>query len=196
MLKCWQHSPDDRPTFSALVEQISKVMEPLADYLDVTTFVSLKQNTTTTTEDTTATTEDGLGVISNPLILDVDAEHAFDTGSLLDETGSEEKATVFKQDITVTTEETLGVISNPHILDVDKEYAFDTERDEADSEEKATLLKLAQTTTTEEEMGVISILDTNEVPSLVIGSLPDETDNETTAVVVNDCGTIEIGNEG
>ena len=194
MLKCWQHSPDDRPTFSALVEQISQVMEPLADYLDVTTFVSLKQNTTTTTEDTTATTEDGLGVISNPLILDVDAEHAFDTGSLLDETGSEEKATVFKQDLTVTTEET-GVISNPHILGVDKEYVFDTEIDEADSEEKATLLKSAQTTTTE-EMGVISILDTNEVPSLVTGSLPDEMDNETTAVVVNDCGTIEIGNEG
>ena len=97
--------------------------------------------------------------------------------------------------MTANTEEELEVILNPHILDVDKQHAFDTGRDEADSEEKATLLKATKTVTTEEEMGVISILDIDEEHSLGTGSLPDETGNETTALVVNNCGTIEIGNE-
>lgn len=42
MLKCWERDPNNRPAFSNLTELISQVIEPLADYLDVSTFVALE----------------------------------------------------------------------------------------------------------------------------------------------------------
>ena len=34
MLSCWKENPDKRPTFEDLVCTISKILKPLADYLD------------------------------------------------------------------------------------------------------------------------------------------------------------------
>ena len=40
MLSCWDADPEERPTFTQLVTTITSVLDPLADYLDVTTFVT------------------------------------------------------------------------------------------------------------------------------------------------------------
>ena len=40
MLSCWDADPKQRPTFVQLVTTITSVLDPLADYLDVTTFVT------------------------------------------------------------------------------------------------------------------------------------------------------------
>ena len=40
MLSCWDADPEQRPTFTQLVTTITSVLDPLADYLDVTTFVT------------------------------------------------------------------------------------------------------------------------------------------------------------
>ena len=49
MLSCWDVDPEQRPTFTQLVTTITSVLDPLADYLDVTTFVTGQQETGTTT---------------------------------------------------------------------------------------------------------------------------------------------------
>lgn len=38
MLSCWQALPEDRPSFSGLVENLTSILMPLADYLSVGTF--------------------------------------------------------------------------------------------------------------------------------------------------------------
>ena len=38
MLSCWQALPEDRPSFSMLVSNLSSILMPLADYLSVGTF--------------------------------------------------------------------------------------------------------------------------------------------------------------
>ena len=38
MQSCWHENPAERPSFSELVNLISKALEPLADYLDITAF--------------------------------------------------------------------------------------------------------------------------------------------------------------
>ena len=43
MRSCWDADPEQRPTFSQLVATITSVLNPLADYLDVTTFVTEEQ---------------------------------------------------------------------------------------------------------------------------------------------------------
>ena len=48
MLSCWDADPEQRPTFAQLVTTITSVLEPLADYLDVTTFVTGEEQETET----------------------------------------------------------------------------------------------------------------------------------------------------
>ena len=40
MLSCWDADPEQRPTFTQLVTTITSVLDPLADYLDVSTFIT------------------------------------------------------------------------------------------------------------------------------------------------------------
>ena len=48
MLSCWDADPEQRPTFAQLVTRITSVLNLLADYLDVTTFVTGEQEAETT----------------------------------------------------------------------------------------------------------------------------------------------------
>ena len=49
MLSCWDADPDQRPTFAQLVTAITSVLDLLADYLDVTTFVTGEEQEAETT---------------------------------------------------------------------------------------------------------------------------------------------------
>ena len=40
MLSCWDADPQQRPIFAQLVTTITSVLNPLADYLDMSTFVT------------------------------------------------------------------------------------------------------------------------------------------------------------
>ena len=45
MQSCWDADPEQRPTFSQLIATITSVLNPLADYLDVSTFVTEERET-------------------------------------------------------------------------------------------------------------------------------------------------------
>ena len=34
MMSCWKFNPEERPTFSDLVQFVEEIMKPLADYID------------------------------------------------------------------------------------------------------------------------------------------------------------------
>ena len=46
MLSCWDADPEQRPNFAQLVTTITSVLDPLADYLDVTTFITGEEQET------------------------------------------------------------------------------------------------------------------------------------------------------
>ena len=48
MRSCWDADPQQRPTFSQLVATITSLLTSLADYLDVSTFVTKEQDTNVT----------------------------------------------------------------------------------------------------------------------------------------------------
>ena len=45
MLQCWEMEPAKRPSFSALVEMLSKTLEEMAGYLHVGAFTDLDSST-------------------------------------------------------------------------------------------------------------------------------------------------------
>ena len=45
MLYCWEMEKDKRPSFSALVQTLSKSLEEMADYLHVGAFTDLDSST-------------------------------------------------------------------------------------------------------------------------------------------------------
>jgi hypothetical protein len=42
MLKCWELSPQTRPTFSLLVQSLSKFLENIVGYADIGNFMRVK----------------------------------------------------------------------------------------------------------------------------------------------------------
>ena len=51
MLKCWNSDPNERPSFSALVNSIAGFAEKTAGYLDVSNYNPFEANITTATTD-------------------------------------------------------------------------------------------------------------------------------------------------
>ena len=44
MMWCWEMESDKRPSFSTLVQTLSKLLEKMADYLHVGTFAGITEN--------------------------------------------------------------------------------------------------------------------------------------------------------
>ena len=42
MMSCWRENPDNRPSFAELVETLTAVLKPLADYMDFSTLYCKK----------------------------------------------------------------------------------------------------------------------------------------------------------
>lgn len=51
MLSCWNANPKERPPFSELVTKISGILEPLADYMDFSSFALSSQDVGTNSTD-------------------------------------------------------------------------------------------------------------------------------------------------
>ena len=45
MMTCWKENPDKRPTFDELVNTISSILKPLADYMDFSDVYCKENNT-------------------------------------------------------------------------------------------------------------------------------------------------------
>ena len=46
MLQCWESEPERRPTFSSIVDTLSRFLEAMVDYMDIGTFASKSDETT------------------------------------------------------------------------------------------------------------------------------------------------------
>ena len=46
MLSCWKDSPQDRPTFDELVQTLSDILKPLANYMDFNNVFSKSESHT------------------------------------------------------------------------------------------------------------------------------------------------------
>ena len=44
MLSCWRQNPDERRCFSDIVDILNDIIEPLAGYIDFTTFFVKNEN--------------------------------------------------------------------------------------------------------------------------------------------------------
>jgi hypothetical protein len=47
MLQCWEFEPERRPSFSSIVDTLSHFLEAMVDYMDISTFVSRRDDEST-----------------------------------------------------------------------------------------------------------------------------------------------------
>ena len=48
MLRCWESEPERRPTFSSIVDTLSRFLAAMVDYMDIGTFAGKSDEPTAT----------------------------------------------------------------------------------------------------------------------------------------------------
>ena len=92
MQSCWETDPQQRPTFSQLVTRITSVLSLLADYLDVSTFVTEVQEIETNVVESTVMDSQVCNEEASQGGYETDETH-FQGGYVLKNEGVEECAT-------------------------------------------------------------------------------------------------------